>query len=79
MFCAALFIIAIALITLFIFAKGLPLLAKVGIGDFLFNSDWRPTKGMFGIGAMVVGSLVVTDGLYVVGRAAGNYHRHFYG
>ncbi|MCX5779290.1 MAG: phosphate ABC transporter permease subunit PstC [Firmicutes bacterium] len=59
-FCATLFIIAIALITVFIFAKGLPLLLKVGIGDFLFNSDWRPTKGIFGIGAMVVGSLVVT-------------------
>lgn len=59
-FCAALFIIAIALITVFIFAKGLPLLVKVGIEDFLFNSDWRPTKGIFGIGAMVVGSLVVT-------------------
>jgi len=58
--CAALFIIAIALITLFIFAKGLPLFMKVGLGDFLFNSDWRPTKGMFGIGAMVVGSVVVT-------------------
>ena len=59
-FCAALFIITIALITIFIFAKGLPLLVKVGIGDFLFNLDWRPTKGMFGIGAMVIGSLVVT-------------------
>jgi phosphate transport system permease protein len=41
-------------------AKGLPLLAKIGIGDFLFNLDWRPTKGMFGIGAMVIGSLVLT-------------------
>lgn len=59
-FCATLFIIAIVLITLFIFAKGLPLLLKVGIGDFLFHSDWRPTKGFFGIGAMVVGSIMVT-------------------
>ncbi len=58
--CAALFIIVIALITLFIFSKGMPVLLKVGPGDFLLNSDWRPTKGMFGIGAMVVGSLVVT-------------------
>ena len=58
--CAALFIIVIALITVFIFSKGLPIVMQVGAGDFLFNTDWRPTKGMFGIGAMVVGSLTVT-------------------
>lgn len=58
--CAALFIIVIALITVFIFAKGLPLLIQTGLGDFLFNSDWRPTKGVFGIWTMLVGSLAVT-------------------
>ncbi|MEQ8236115.1 MAG: phosphate ABC transporter permease subunit PstC [Syntrophomonadaceae bacterium] len=57
---AAIFIIVIALITIFIFTRGLPLFVKVGLGDFIFNSDWRPTKGMFGIGAMVLGSLAVT-------------------
>ncbi len=58
--CAALFIIVIALITLFIFAKGMPLLLKAGAADFLANTDWRPTKGLFGIGAMVAGTLAVT-------------------
>jgi len=58
--CAAIFIIAIVLITVFIFAKGIPLLIKVGLGDFLFNSDWRPTKGFYGIWTMFVGSLAVT-------------------
>jgi len=62
---AAIFIIVIALITIFIFSKGLPLLVKVGLGDFIFNSDWRPTKGMFGIGAMVLGSLAVTGSAMV--------------
>ena len=59
-FCAAIFIICIILITVFIFAKGIPLLIKVGLGDFLFNSDWRPTKGFYGIWTMFVGSLAVT-------------------
>lgn len=58
--CAALFILVIALITLFIFAKGMPLLLKVGPGELLFDIDWRPTKGSFGIGAMVAGTLAVT-------------------
>jgi len=58
--CAAIFIVAIILITLFIFAKGIPLLLKVGLSDFLMNSDWRPSKGVFGIWTMFVGSMAVT-------------------
>lgn len=59
-FCAALFVIVIAIITIFIFARGLPILLKIGLADFLFNTDWRPTSGHFGIGAMIIGSMVVT-------------------
>jgi len=62
MLCAAIFILVIFLITIFIFAKGLPLLAKTGISNFLFNTQWSPTKGIFGIGSMFVGSLAVTLG-----------------
>lgn len=59
-FCAALFVIVIGIITIFIFIRGLPIILEIGLADFLFNTDWRPTKGHFGIGAMLVGSLVVT-------------------
>lgn len=57
---AGLFIFVIAVITIFIFSKGLPVFLQVGWQDFIFNSDWRPTKGVFGIGAMVLGSIAVT-------------------
>jgi phosphate transport system permease protein len=53
-------VLAIIIITVFIFYKGIPLIAKVGIIDFLFNLKWVPTNGSFGIGAMVIGSLAVT-------------------
>ncbi len=59
-FCAALFVIVIGIITVFIFIRGLPIILEIGLAEFLFNTDWRPTKGHFGIGAMLVGSLVVT-------------------
>ncbi len=59
-FCAALFVIVIALITLFIFVRGLPLIYKTGLANFLASSDWRPTKNIFGIWAMVIGSFEVT-------------------
>jgi phosphate transport system permease protein len=60
MLCAAIFILVIILITIFIFAKGMPLLLKIGIVDFLFNSNWMPGKGNYGIWTMFVGSLAVT-------------------
>ncbi len=60
--CAAIFILAIFLITLFIFAKGMPLIAKIGLGDFLFSSQWSPSKGMYGIGSMLIGSIMITLG-----------------
>lgn len=63
--CAAIFILAIFLITIFIFAKGLPLVAKIGIGDFLFNTQWSPTKGIFGIGSMFIGSVLITLGALI--------------
>jgi phosphate transport system permease protein len=63
--CAALFILAIFLITLFIFAKGMPLIAKIGPGDFLFNTQWSPTKGMYGIGSMFIGSVLITLGALI--------------
>ncbi|MBO8158601.1 phosphate ABC transporter permease subunit PstC [Thermosyntropha sp.] len=59
---AGIFILAILLITLFIFAKGIPLIAKTGISEFLFNTEWNPLKGKFGIGSMFIGSLAVTFG-----------------
>ena len=57
---ASVSIIAIILITVFIFIKGTPLIAKVGLGDFLFNLNWSPTRGNFGIGTMLVGTCFLT-------------------
>ncbi|MEA1960200.1 MAG: phosphate ABC transporter permease subunit PstC [Bacillota bacterium] len=60
MLCAGIFILAIILITVFIFAKGLPLITKIGIGNFLFETEWNPLNGVFGIWTMFIGSLAVT-------------------
>jgi len=57
---AAIFILALLIITFFIFMKGIPIIIQVGLDDFLFSVKWRPTTGFFGIGAMFIGSLVVT-------------------
>lgn len=59
---AAIFVLIIFLITVFIFAKGMPLVAKTGLNDFLLNTQWNPTKGIYGIGSMFIGTLLITLG-----------------
>ncbi len=60
MLCAAVSILAIVLIALFILLRGFPLIAKTGLNDFLFNLKWDPIRGSFGIGTMFAGSMAVT-------------------
>ncbi len=55
----------LALITIFIFREGGPLIWKVGPANF-FSTEWRPTEGKFGIALMVVGSGVITVGALAI-------------
>lgn len=57
----------LGLITVFIFIKGLPLIAKVGIIDFVFGMKWAPSQGLYGIFPMIVGSVSVTLGAAIIG------------
>jgi phosphate transport system permease protein len=62
---------SLALIAGFIFNEGLPIIAKVGLGDFIFSSNWYPKEGEFGILPMIAGSLAVTLGAMVIGTVFG--------
>jgi len=53
---------SLALITIFIFLEGFPLILSVGLKDFILSSHWAPTKGHFGILAMIISSVLVTLG-----------------
>lgn len=57
----------LALITVFIFIKGVPIIAKVGIKDFVFGMKWAPGQGEYGIFPMIVGSVSVTIGAAIIG------------
>jgi phosphate ABC transporter permease protein PstC len=61
----------LALITAFIFKEGVPVIAKIGLVDFIFSGDWYPMEGQFGIFPMIVGSLAVTGGAMVIGVVFG--------
>jgi phosphate transport system permease protein len=58
---------ALALIAAFLFVEGVPLIAKVGVGPFLFGMKWAPSQGLYGIFPMIVGTVAVTLGAAVLG------------
>jgi phosphate ABC transporter permease protein PstC len=64
-------IASLLLITVFIFWEGVPLIAHTGLGNFLLSSHWAPTRGHFGILAMIISSIFVTLGAMVIGVPLG--------
>ena len=66
-------IVAVGLICVFLFASGLPFIARVGWLDFLLGTDWSPSDvpPSFGILPMIVGSLYVTLGAVFFGVPIG--------
>lgn len=71
--CALVSVASLGIITFFIFQAGLPLIFKVGLGNFLESSLWNPSGDpqSFGIAAMILGSIWVTFGAIVVGVPLG--------
>ena len=68
---AAISILAVALICVFLFANGLPAMFQIGIPEFLLGTTWKPGSDMYGIFPMIVGSIYVTAGAILVGVPAG--------
>jgi phosphate ABC transporter permease protein PstC len=58
---------SLVLITIFIFSEGLPIIIKTGVGKFIFGAHWAPTKGYYGILAMILSSIYVTLGAMIFG------------
>ena len=66
-------IAAVALICIFLFANGVPAMAKIGIFNFIGGSTWTPSNepAEYGIFPMILGSIYVTAGALVVGVPIG--------
>jgi phosphate transport system permease protein len=65
---AAICILCVSLICIFLLAGGIPAMFEIGPDNFLFGLVWRPTAGFFGIFPMIVATISVT--LLAVGFAA---------
>ena len=71
--CAFFSIFALGVITVFLFANGLPFMVEIGVGNFLFGTVWHPMGDLpqYGILPMIVGSLYVTALSVVLGVTLG--------
>ncbi len=61
----------LALIAIFIFGEGLPLIWKIGPKAFILGQRWVPSQGSLGILPMIVGSFWVTLGALLLGIPLG--------
>ena len=68
---ACISILAVALICIYLFANGLPAIAKIGPFEFLLGTDWRPNADHYGIFPMIIGSIYVTAIAILVGVPIG--------
>lgn len=68
---ACMSILAVALICIFLFAKGVPAIQEIGTIDFLTGMQWKPSNQIFGIFPMIIGSIYVTAGAVLIGVPLG--------
>lgn len=69
---AALFsVLAVAVISLFLFASAFPTIKEIGPFKFLFGMTWKPSNDIYGIFPMIVGSLYVTGISILIGVPLG--------
>ena len=60
-------VLAVALICIFLFAGGVPAMAEIGFGDFLFGQKWKPGNNLYGIFPMIMGSICITGVSLLIG------------
>lgn len=67
--CGIFAIAAVAIITVYMIYSGAPAMFKVGLGEFLFGTEWAPTAAdpKFGILPMILTSLVGTGLTILIG------------
>lgn len=68
---ACMSVLIAAMICTFLFANGIPAIQKIGIGNFLFGTKWKPGNDIYGIFPMILGSIFVTIGAILVGVPIG--------
>lgn len=68
---AALAVASVGTICLFLILEGAPAIGRIGLGEFLAGTSWRPSENVFGILPMLAGSGAITLGAALLGVPIG--------
>jgi phosphate transport system permease protein len=68
---AAISVVSVLLITIFIFKEGFAIIKEYGLWNFILGRKWAPLSGKFGIFPMILGSIYVTLGAIIIGVPIG--------
>ncbi len=69
--CAAMAVVALAVIMAYIFGEGVPFLFRYGLLDFLSGRQWQPRGDIYGIFPMILASIYSTLGAILLGVPVG--------
>jgi len=62
---------SVILITVYIFAAGAPAIIQIGLGQFLFGTQWNAEANLFGILPLILSSIAGTIGAILIGVPIG--------
>lgn len=62
---------AVLIITVYMIVAGVPAIAQIGLGNFLFGTNWNPGAGHYGILYMILTSILGTLGAIMLGVPIG--------
>ena len=62
---------SVVMITVYVFASGTPVIAQIGLFNFLFGQEWNASKEIFGILPLLLSSIVGTIGAIIIGVPIG--------
>ena len=78
-FLASISIIAVLVICIFLFARGIPAIHQIGFTKFVSGKIWKPGSDYYGIFVMIIGSLYVTAGALIIGVPVGIFMAGLHG
>ncbi len=64
-------VISVFTIMLYVIVSGAPAISKIGIVNFLFYDNWKPSLEQYGILAMICSSVAATFGAVIIGVPIG--------
>lgn len=62
---------SVAIITVYMIVSGAPAIAEIGLGNFLFGTQWEPKNDVYGILPLILSSIAGTFGAVVIGVPIG--------